>query len=307
MCWWARHPCRLTTGDGPVATRNETKLLGGQQSTGIQVQPRASNAFLACHVAVVTSDPDLRVRPGQAPSHATEVTMVQAQPRTAGPAGACVPPQGQAVGRRRRWVRDLDHDVLALNQPSSCWPRGHPLCGGRCGQPGGGAWRRASDHGMKLQVIASAGGTILWVSGELPSSTHDTAAAQIGMIPSAGWDETGGQVVTPYTGRNKPESQKGANRAYACADPYPAQASLLLLPHRTSRQGYPRARELRSHSKMTNSISRVTAPVPTLPTASSANKPLPRLRGDELRLCDAPICGKRPRLPTRETPPTTPR
>jgi hypothetical protein len=34
-------------------------------------------------------------------------------------------------------------------------------------------------HGVNLQVIASPDGTILWVSGELPGSAHDTAAARI--------------------------------------------------------------------------------------------------------------------------------
>jgi hypothetical protein len=29
-------------------------------------------------------------------------------------------------------------------------------------------------HGVNLQVIASPDGTILWVSGELPGSAHDT-------------------------------------------------------------------------------------------------------------------------------------
>jgi hypothetical protein len=50
-------------------------------------------------------------------------------------------------------------------------------------------------HGVNLQVIASPDGTILWVSGQLPGSTHDTAAARIWNI--------------------KPESQKDANRAHA--------------------------------------------------------------------------------------------
>jgi hypothetical protein len=85
-------------------------------------------------------------------------------------------------------------------------------------------------HGVNLQVIASSDGTILWVSGDLPGSTHDTAAARIWMVLAAlreaglialgdkgyhGYDETGEQVVTPYKGRNKPESQKDANRAHA--------------------------------------------------------------------------------------------
>jgi hypothetical protein len=85
-------------------------------------------------------------------------------------------------------------------------------------------------HGMNLQVIASPDGTILWVSSELPGSTHDTAAARIwqilttlretGLIALAdkgyhGYDDTGQHLITPYKGRNKPESCKDANRAHA--------------------------------------------------------------------------------------------
>ncbi|CCH29381.1 IS5/IS1182 family transposase [Actinosynnema sp. NPDC047251] len=85
-------------------------------------------------------------------------------------------------------------------------------------------------HGVNLQVIASPDGTILWVSGQLPGSTHDAAAARIwnllaalrdtGLIALAdkgyhGYDETSAHVLTPYKGRNKPKSQKEANRAHA--------------------------------------------------------------------------------------------
>jgi len=85
-------------------------------------------------------------------------------------------------------------------------------------------------HGVNLQVIASPDGTILWVSGQLPGSTHDTAAARIwnilaalrdtGLIALAdkgyhGYDQTSAHVLTPYKGRNKPQSQKDANRAHA--------------------------------------------------------------------------------------------
>ncbi|GAA3685188.1 hypothetical protein GCM10022267_84990 [Lentzea roselyniae] len=85
-------------------------------------------------------------------------------------------------------------------------------------------------HGVNLQVIATPEGDILWVSGDLPGSTHDTAAARIWNILAAlrdtglialgdkgyhGYDETGVHVITPYKGRNKPESQKDANRAHA--------------------------------------------------------------------------------------------
>jgi hypothetical protein len=85
-------------------------------------------------------------------------------------------------------------------------------------------------HGMNLQVIASPDGTILWVSGQLPGSTHDTAAARIWQVLAAlektglialgdkgyhGYDKTGQRVITPYKGKKKPESQKDANRAHA--------------------------------------------------------------------------------------------
>jgi len=76
-------------------------------------------------------------------------------------------------------------------------------------------------QGVNLQVVASPDGTILWVSGDLPGSTHDTAAARIFNILAAlreaglialgdkgyhGYDKTGTHVITPYKGRNKPES-----------------------------------------------------------------------------------------------------
>jgi hypothetical protein len=87
-----------------------------------------------------------------------------------------------------------------------------------------------------LQVVASPDGTILWVSGELPGSTHDTAAARIwnilavlresGLIALGdkgyhGYDETRERVITPYKGKNKP--------------------------------GHPRATELRSNRRMKGS------------------------------------------------------
>ncbi|NIJ09716.1 hypothetical protein FHU38_000060 [Saccharomonospora amisosensis] len=63
----------------------------------------------------------------------------------------------------------------------------------------------------------------------MPGSTHDTTAARIWNILTAlrdaglialgdkgyhGYDRTGQQVMTPYKGRNKPASQKDANRAH---------------------------------------------------------------------------------------------
>jgi hypothetical protein len=82
-------------------------------------------------------------------------------------------------------------------------------------------------HGMNLQVIATPGGDIVWVSGPLPGAVHDLTAARIwgilrplaaaGLIVLAdkGYTGAGDHIRTPCKGKNKPESQKAANRAHA--------------------------------------------------------------------------------------------
>jgi DDE superfamily endonuclease/Helix-turn-helix of DDE superfamily endonuclease len=81
-------------------------------------------------------------------------------------------------------------------------------------------------HGMNLQVIASPGGEILWVSGALPGSVHDMKAQWIwgvldeleaaGLIVLADKGYQGAaHAKVPYRGRNKPQSQKDANKAHA--------------------------------------------------------------------------------------------
>jgi DDE superfamily endonuclease len=81
-------------------------------------------------------------------------------------------------------------------------------------------------HGMNLQVIASPDGDIVWVSGPLPGAVHDLTAARIwGIIrelAACGLVALGDKgylgeddIRTPYRGRNKPASQKDANRAHA--------------------------------------------------------------------------------------------
>ena len=82
-------------------------------------------------------------------------------------------------------------------------------------------------HGMNLQVIASPHVDIAWVSGPPPGAVHDLTAAPIWGITrelatldlltlaDKGYTGAGGNIVTPYKGRNKPESQKAANRAHA--------------------------------------------------------------------------------------------
>lgn len=83
-------------------------------------------------------------------------------------------------------------------------------------------------HGMNVQVIATPDGTILWTSGALPGKSHDLTAARIwgilreleraGIVTLAdkAYQGAEGSVFTPYKGKNKPESQKRANRSHAC-------------------------------------------------------------------------------------------
>jgi len=81
-------------------------------------------------------------------------------------------------------------------------------------------------HGMNLQVIASPDGDIVWVSGALPGSVHDKKAEWIwgvldqleavGLVTLADKGYLGStHAKIPYRGKNKPPSQKEANRAHA--------------------------------------------------------------------------------------------
>jgi hypothetical protein len=83
-------------------------------------------------------------------------------------------------------------------------------------------------HGMNLQAIADAQGNLLWISGAIRGSIHDTKAARIWQIPrllaehgrfalgDKGYDGLDHDlVVTPIKGKNKPEWQKEYNRLHA--------------------------------------------------------------------------------------------
>jgi hypothetical protein len=81
-------------------------------------------------------------------------------------------------------------------------------------------------HGMNLQVISSPDGEILWVSGPLPGSVHDKKAEWIwgvldeleaaGLIVLADKGYQGAaHAKVPYKDRDKPQSQKDANKAHA--------------------------------------------------------------------------------------------
>lgn len=83
-------------------------------------------------------------------------------------------------------------------------------------------------HGMNLQAIADARGNLLWVSGAIRGSIHDTKAARIWLIPrllsehglfalgDKGYDGLDHDlVITPIKGKDKPEWQKECNRLHA--------------------------------------------------------------------------------------------
>lgn len=82
-------------------------------------------------------------------------------------------------------------------------------------------------HGMNLHIISTPDGDIVWVLGPLPGATHDLTAARVwgivreqaasGLIVPAdkGYAGAGDHIRIPYRGRNKPPSQKAANRAHA--------------------------------------------------------------------------------------------
>jgi hypothetical protein len=81
-------------------------------------------------------------------------------------------------------------------------------------------------HGMNLQVIAGPRGDILWVSGALPGSLHDKKAEWMwgvlaeleaaGLVTLADKGYQGSTYAKiPYKGKNKPDSQKQANKAHA--------------------------------------------------------------------------------------------
>jgi hypothetical protein len=81
-------------------------------------------------------------------------------------------------------------------------------------------------HGMNLQVIAGPHEEVLWVSGALPGSVHDRKAEwawgvldeleAAGLIVLADKGYQGAvHAKVPCKGKNKPQSQKDANKAHA--------------------------------------------------------------------------------------------
>src|SRR5215472_7133059 len=227
-----------------------------KRSTKIRIRYRgASRAFLPCRAAVVCPDPHLRCRGHPAPPQEDRVGLAQAQPgrqallvlaclRTGGTVAELAAGFGIGTASAWRYVTETTA-LLAARAPqlrralTSAKKAGHadvvidgtlipigrvaagrPLCSGK--------HRR---HGMNLQVIASPGGDILWVSGPLPGAVHDLTAARIWgiirelaaagriVLAGKGYHGAGDPVLTPCRGRNKPASQKEANRAHAQLPP----------------------------------------------------------------------------------------
>jgi hypothetical protein len=101
-------------------------------------------------------------------------------------------------------------------------------------------------HGMNLQVIASPNGDIIWVSGALPGSVHDKKAEWIrgildeleaaGLVTLADKVYQGAShAKIPYRGKNKPESQKQANKPHAKLRAPGGRANAQLIPEGAGR------------------------------------------------------------------------
>ena len=128
-------------------------------------------------------------------------------------------------------------------------------------------------HGMNLQVIASPGGDILWVSGALPGSVHDKKAEWIwGVLAElearaghagrqglpgkrAREDPVPGkeQAAIPERGQPRPREAPLTWRARerpAQDLENPPQAPLLPLARRPARQGHPRIADPRRITRM---------------------------------------------------------
>ena len=175
-----------------------------KRSTKIRiVRQGASDAFLPCRAAVVPPDPHIHRRDHPPSPPADRLTLAQAQPRSAGPAGPGLPAQRRHVRRARgrvgistatawRYVTETVA-LLAARSPKlrqvlrDAKDAGHaylvidgtliPIDRVAADRPFYSGKHRK--HGMNLQVIAGPDGDIVWVSGPLPGAVHDLTAARI--------------------------------------------------------------------------------------------------------------------------------
>ncbi len=156
-------------------------------------------------------------------------------------------------------------------------------------------------HGMNLHVVASPDGDILWVSGDLPGSTHDTATARVwtilaalrqaGLIARQGLPRLrphrpardhplqGPEQARVPEGR-QPRPRTPARTGRTRPRPtqnlaHPAQTPLLPTPGRANRQSYPRPPELRDH----NRVKKAGVPRSFRKAAKQRSRPLTFERG----------------------------
>lgn len=110
-------------------------------------------------------------------------------------------------------------------------------------------------HGVNLQALISPAGHLLWISGGLPGSVHDLAAARhhqvIGTVTTAeiitlgdkGYQGAGGTVTTPIKGKDLTDGQRHVNslinrrrgpgeRAFATLKTWKILAKVRCCPHR---------------------------------------------------------------------------
>jgi hypothetical protein len=206
---------------------------------------RGFHAFLPCRAAAVAQDPHLRVRDHPPPPRLDRVALADAELLVLvylrkGETFAEVA-AGFGVGTSTAW-RYVNETValLAARAPKlrtavrDAKKAGHayvvvdgtliPVDRVAADRPFYSGKHRK--HGMNLQVIASPGGDILWVSGALPGAVHDKTAEWIwgvlaeleaaGLVVLAGKGYQGSAYAKiPYKGKNKPQSQNDANKAHA--------------------------------------------------------------------------------------------
>ena len=200
--------------------------------------------FYRAAVNLAPSTLNLRRRDHPTPPQGDRVGVAAAEPRSPGPADAGPPAQGRDVSRDRGGFRGVGdyglavcaggrdavvgsfaeaHTGVAQGQGGRIDPSGpgrhpHPHRPGE-GRPAP-LLRRTPGARDERAGHRGAGGTILWASGAMPGKTHDLTAARVWGIPRE--LEKGGiltladkayrgaeatVVITPYRGKNKPESQ----------------------------------------------------------------------------------------------------
>src|ERR1700759_849647 len=177
------------------------------------IATRGSHAVLPCRAAVVVPDPDLHSRPHPPPPRRDRLTLAQAQPRPAGPARARLPAQRRHIRRARGRVRSRHGHGLAARAPKLRT-----------------AIRDAVKAGYAYVIVDGTLIPVDRVAADRPfySGKHK----RHGMNPQPGrrdpvglgraarrcpWPDRGAgePVRTPYRERDKPASQKEANRAHA--------------------------------------------------------------------------------------------